>query len=188
MELRGVMSTEQQARWTQIKADFLRNKAMGGEDADVGQRMVAQLADISSGLQGLASGTARTQEPAPAPWAELLAALDKLRPAKPTRANPEPVTAARVPDPLVNELFDVLRATLVRQDLLNDAYLELLDAQPVEAATTTASASGDTGDDASMPPRRRLRARTDREREFDKMLEKLRFRHEGPPTTKGDPS
>ncbi|HXS30622.1 MAG TPA: hypothetical protein VN755_07290, partial [Steroidobacteraceae bacterium] len=76
-ELRGTMSTEQQARWSQIKADFLRNKAMGGDDADVGGRMVAQLADIAGGLQGL------RDEPAPAPgepppWHELLEALARI--------------------------------------------------------------------------------------------------------------
>ncbi|NNC24619.1 hypothetical protein HKX41_10805, partial [Salinisphaera sp. USBA-960] len=35
-ELRGVHSEEQAARWAQIKRDFLRNKAMGAGEADVG--------------------------------------------------------------------------------------------------------------------------------------------------------
>ena len=52
-ELRGTLTDDEQARWQQIKADFLRNKAMGAEDADVGGRVVAQLADIAVGLQRL---------------------------------------------------------------------------------------------------------------------------------------
>jgi len=50
-ELRGNMTAEQQHRWEAIKADFLRNKAMGGDDADTGARVVAQLADLVSGVQ-----------------------------------------------------------------------------------------------------------------------------------------
>jgi hypothetical protein len=76
-ELLGRMTPEQLARWAQIKADFLRNKAMGGEDADVGGRMVAQLADIAGGLQGL-----RDEPPPPAPqpppWSDLLEALARI--------------------------------------------------------------------------------------------------------------
>ena len=52
-ELRGNLTEAQAARWAQIKADFLRNKGMGGDEADTGQRMVAQLADIAQGLKGL---------------------------------------------------------------------------------------------------------------------------------------
>ncbi len=60
-ELRGTLTPEQAARWEQIKADFRRNKAMGGDETDTGGRVVAQLADIASGLEGL-----RPVSPAPA--------------------------------------------------------------------------------------------------------------------------
>lgn len=46
-ELRGVLDDTQAQRWAQIKRDFLRNKAMGADDSDVGGRVVAQLADIA---------------------------------------------------------------------------------------------------------------------------------------------
>ena len=46
-ELRGNMTPEQAERWAQIKRDFMRNKAMGGSDTDVGGRVVAQLNDLS---------------------------------------------------------------------------------------------------------------------------------------------
>ncbi|WP_020407896.1 DNA repair ATPase [Hahella ganghwensis] len=52
-ELRGNMTQEEQQRWEQIKKDFLRNKAMGGSDADVGGRVVAQLTDLVEGIQHL---------------------------------------------------------------------------------------------------------------------------------------
>ena len=51
-ELRGALGESQAARWAQIKADFLRNKGMGG-DQDVGGRLVAQLSDISDRIHAL---------------------------------------------------------------------------------------------------------------------------------------
>ncbi len=52
-ELRGNMADEQQQRWSQIKKDFLRNKAMGGSDADTGAKVVVQLADVAEGINKL---------------------------------------------------------------------------------------------------------------------------------------
>ena len=52
-ELRGNMTAVEEARWTQIKNDFMRNKAMGGDDADVGAKVVAQLVDLVSSVQSL---------------------------------------------------------------------------------------------------------------------------------------
>ena len=52
-ELRGDISDEEKARWQQIKKDFLRNKAIGGDDIDVGGKLVAQLADLVEGVQQL---------------------------------------------------------------------------------------------------------------------------------------
>jgi len=49
-EMRGTLDSEEAARWAQIKADFLRNKAMGGDDGDTGARIIAQLADMATGL------------------------------------------------------------------------------------------------------------------------------------------
>lgn len=54
-ELRGNITPEQDSRWQQIKKDFLRNKAMGGDDADMGGKVVAQLADLVDGVQGLSN-------------------------------------------------------------------------------------------------------------------------------------
>ena len=54
-EMRGELTEIEAARWAQIKADFLRNKAMGGEDGDVGARIVAQLVDLASGFNAISS-------------------------------------------------------------------------------------------------------------------------------------
>lgn len=52
-EIRGVLSDEQKIRWHQIKQDFMRNKALGGDDGDTGSRIVTQLADLVQSVQSL---------------------------------------------------------------------------------------------------------------------------------------
>ena len=49
-EIRDCMSEEQIQRWAQIKSDFMRNKAMGGDDADTGDKIVVQLNDLVGGI------------------------------------------------------------------------------------------------------------------------------------------
>lgn len=177
-EIRGVMTPVQQARWTQIKADFLRNKAMGGDDADVGGRMVAQLADIAGNLQALQEPT-DIHEPALAPWPELLEALKGLK-----HAQPPEIAKTGEPGDLLGELqaqqapmFEILRATLTRQDMLNEALVELFDrfaqgsigtgAKPVSVAETT-----------DEKGKRRTKPRSAREIAFERELANLRFLHE----------
>jgi len=50
-ELRDCLTDEEATRWQKIKADFLRNKAMGGDDADTGAKIVAQLNDLVTGIE-----------------------------------------------------------------------------------------------------------------------------------------
>jgi len=45
-ELRGNMSDDQAIRWAQIKDDFQRTKAMGGEDADGSVKIANQMIDL----------------------------------------------------------------------------------------------------------------------------------------------
>jgi hypothetical protein len=77
-ELRGVHDDTQAARWAQIKRDFLRNKAMGADDADV-----AQLNDLVESVRGLEK-LSELATPAPvverqeAPWPQLLSTLEAL--------------------------------------------------------------------------------------------------------------
>jgi MoxR-like ATPase len=52
-ELRDTLDVDSQKRWESIKRDFLRNKAFGGDDADTGQRIVAQLSDLVENISRL---------------------------------------------------------------------------------------------------------------------------------------
>ena len=175
-ELRGVLSAEQQARWTQIKADFLRNKAMGADDADVGGRMVAQLADIAGNLDALRAPPA--EKPDATPWPAVLDALRSLQ-AKPPAATPQ--QAAPDFEALLAAMqgqqapvIEILRATLARQDMLNSALLELAEVLARAPAATTTTA----GDAEAHPRRSPTRVRSQRDIAFDKELQKLRFKHE----------
>jgi hypothetical protein len=82
-ELRGTLDEARAARWAQIKRDFLRDKAMGAGEADVGQRVVGQLNDLVESVRGLEKLSER-EKPAPvvekpdAPWPQLLASLERL--------------------------------------------------------------------------------------------------------------
>ncbi len=91
-ELRGALSEEQFARWAQIKRDFMRNKAIGGGDADVGQRVVAQLNDLVEGVRALdrpldtssaQAALSVERSESDAPWPQILAALERLSEQRP---------------------------------------------------------------------------------------------------------
>lgn len=96
-ELRGTLDAARQARWAQVKRDFLRDKAMGAGDADVGTRVVAQLNDLVDSVRGLDAAAVRAAEagkPAvdsqtPAHWDELLALLGQVARAQ-SKPAPEP--------------------------------------------------------------------------------------------------
>jgi len=112
-ELRGNQTPEQLERWTQIKRDFMRNKAMGGSDSDVGARVVAQLNDLVEGVRGLARSEPAAPAPAAVPWQELLAGLERLRDVQPkvevaVQAQPQPGVQA-----LLERLADGLQDGVV---------------------------------------------------------------------------
>jgi hypothetical protein len=114
-ELRGNMTAEQAERWAQIKRDFLRNKAMGGSDSDVGARVVAQLNDLVEGIRALQREPQKQQE---IPWAELLAGLERLGTLRPqvevaVQAQPQPgvqVLLERVAETLQNSFLPLMNA------------------------------------------------------------------------------
>ncbi|SDU86642.1 DNA repair ATPase [Pseudomonas sihuiensis] len=115
-ELRGNMTPEQTERWTQIKRDFLRNKAMGGSDTDVGGRVVAQLNDLVESVRGLGAGKTSASEAPGIPWEQLLAGLDslgKLRPQVEVIAPPQPGTQKlleNLADSLENSFLPLIKA------------------------------------------------------------------------------
>ncbi|UQZ91162.1 DNA repair protein [Deltaproteobacteria bacterium Smac51] len=45
-EIRNAMTPEQQERWAEIKRQFTRGQTLGGDEADMGGRIVSQLADL----------------------------------------------------------------------------------------------------------------------------------------------
>jgi hypothetical protein len=139
-ELRGVLTAEEAARWEQIKRDFLRNKAMGGDDADVGGRMVAQLADIAGGLQALgaaASAPLPEPPPPPPPADPVLRLPDEL---------PEVIRAAV--EPLIEAIrasHEAMRASHAQQSEATDAMLRVISAvraQPVVVGATATHVAG----------------------------------------------
>ena len=98
-ELRGTLNTERAQRWEQIKADFLRNRAMGGDDADVGKRVVGQLNDLVQSVRALAGSG---QSEVAVPWDELLAALQSLHKLSPK------VRVVMPPQQLIQQMLDGL--------------------------------------------------------------------------------
>lgn len=173
-ELRGVLTADEAARWEQIKRDFLRNKAMGSDDADVGGRVVAQLADIASGLQAMgaaaAGTTAAVHEAVPAPWAELLALLERvaaqLRAERPIATLPVPLAhnehaaAPALVQTAIEPLIASIRASHDQQSQINAAMLHL--ASAIRAGIATRSAAG-----------RRSHSPTPEEQRLDEALERL---------------
>jgi len=116
-ELRGNMTDEQSTRWEQIKKDFLRNKAMGGDDSDIGGKVVAQLVDLVSGVQdlnGVATGVvqaaAGSSDGEAKGAADLIAIIDKLTVAV---ASSQPrVEVVNQPVPGMDKVLTVLADTV----------------------------------------------------------------------------
>lgn len=107
-EIRGNITEQQLERWQQIKRDFLRNKAMGGDD-NVGNRVVAQLVDLSEGVRNIALRpepdkapwdnvleqfaamvAALNQQPEPAPWNQAIGILTDMAKAMDRKPDPAP--------------------------------------------------------------------------------------------------
>lgn len=61
-QLRGNMSEEQQLRWEQILDDFQRNKVLGGDGADVGNKVVSQLNELVKSVSEIGAVSAAAIE------------------------------------------------------------------------------------------------------------------------------
>ncbi|MFP7721323.1 DNA repair ATPase [Lysobacter sp. A3-1-A15] len=165
-ELRGVLTATEQARWAQIKHDFLRNKAMGAEDADVGGRVVAQLADIAGGLQAMGSAVAGPAGDAPAasespPWKDALALLERVvadRRVDAPRPGTDDVDA--LVKTAIQPLVAAIHSSQGHQDQLSNAMLHL--ASAIRARMT-----------ARPPTGRAPHTPTPEERRLDEALARL---------------
>ncbi|MBD9414833.1 DNA repair ATPase [Pseudomonas sp. PDM16] len=135
-ELRGNMTAEQSERWAQIKRDFLRNKAMGGSDSDVGARVVAQLNDLVEGLRALGGNLQREpQKQQDIPWNELLAGLQRLGTLQPQVE----VEVVAPPQPGMQTLLESVAGTL------QNSFLPLMNAmdKKIEIDLRTHNRMGD---------------------------------------------
>ena len=168
-ELRGTMDDAQAARWAQIKRDFLRNKAMGGDDADTGARVVAQLADIAGGLESLRAATPVQAAP-DVPWEPLLASLQQSLGQRRDRDDAAPWLQA-LPEAMRNA-FDPVLSHLAqgqeRQAQLNSALVQILDLLRTKLAEAPAAPAPTAA--------RRARPRSAQEIELEELLRQLRFR------------
>ncbi|MGY1518925.1 DNA repair ATPase [Luteimonas sp. A482] len=175
-ELRATMDETQAARWAQIKRDFLRNKAMGGEDADTGARVVAQLADIAEGLAALRTEAAPVQGAADVPWERLLASLQESVATRRDDGDGAAQWLQSLPEAM-RGAFDPVLSHLAqgqeRQAQLNSALVQILDLLRTKLAEAPA-AQGQAGG-------RRSRAPTAQEIELDELLRQLRFRADEKP-------
>lgn len=119
-ELRGKLSEPQASRWQQIKADYLRAKAMGGNDADTGTRVVAQLHDLTAGIHAIATAAQRRMDADQSGdnAKRLTAALTKMAGgltaiAKNQKPQPAPqVEVINEPVPGIDRLLQVLANTI----------------------------------------------------------------------------
>lgn len=136
-QLRGNMTTAEQQRWEKIKADYLRNKSLGGDNTDTGSQIVLKLHDMVDTLSALK--TLATTKPEPdtlskdyeqlmpliallershgdlAQLGERLASLaaevNTLKmPAAPTPATQQPVVTEVLPD--MDRLLDEMKSAL----------------------------------------------------------------------------
>ncbi|NHO89124.1 AAA family ATPase [Pseudoteredinibacter isoporae] len=126
-ELRGNITETQSARWEQIKKDYMRNKSMGGDDADTGARVVAQLSDLVESVQGLSQHAAENgakaeskpeSKPKPEPELKpqndnsekLMQLMEELTEA--VRQSKPSVQVVNEPVPGINKLLSALAQTI----------------------------------------------------------------------------
>lgn len=118
-EIRSTLTEEQQQRWIQIKDEFVRIKAMGGSDSDVGTRVVSQLHDLVQELRAMSTLIENKPDieiPA-APWDKILEQLAILAQPAPPAPQPEikpqfDVKLTTVPQPGVYEILNGIAVTL----------------------------------------------------------------------------
>lgn len=145
-ELRGTLDAGQAARWQQIKRDFQRNKAMGGDDAEVGDRVVAQLVDLVEGVRGLDGGlrAASDKPTAQIPWQDVVERLEKLieaRGAGATGASPDTRLLAGLRVSLEKALAPLAQALRDNDD--DQLELQLITAKMTERLLGRLDARGD---------------------------------------------
>ena len=126
-ELRGALTAEQSTRWNDIKAEFLRQKSMGGAGADAGTRVAAQLVDLVAATRAMAQAQQQqhtAEACVHADWQALLAQLQQAQ----------------------AETGQSLQG--IRQTLLQSAKLQAAAGKPADADKSVQQALGSTVDGA----------------------------------------
>ncbi len=117
-ELRNQFSDKSRVRWEQIKEDFMRNKAMGGDSADIGGRVVAQLIDLANNISTLtevAKSTASNdmQKAGIRELQQIEASLRKLSTAQEkTTPNTTNIEVVNQPVPGIDKILNTLAKTI----------------------------------------------------------------------------
>lgn len=115
--LRAKLTSEDEKRWKEITIDFMRNKAMGGDDTDAGQRIVAQLADLVDGVGTLGTnlkpnGTLEASVKQQGEYARALReSLDKIGESVKLQQQPH-VSITNTPSPEFAEVLKTLGDTI----------------------------------------------------------------------------
>ena len=141
--------------------------------------MVAQLADIASGLQAMRGDEQPVEvnvAPDPAPWGDVLALLERLasRKNEVPAATPASVDLPETMRSAIAPLLDALQSSRVQQSEINAVMLQLVEA---------IRAGGGAPSAAPAAPRK-PRVPTDEEIEFNKQLRKLQFNEDEKPKKK----
>ncbi|GAA5215026.1 DNA repair ATPase [Corallincola platygyrae] len=77
-EMRDTHSEQEAQRWQQIKADFVRARSLGGDDADTGTQVVSQLYDLVAGVKQAVSLIDGQQDGVKEVGAQTVQALNNL--------------------------------------------------------------------------------------------------------------
>ncbi len=151
-ELRDAMSETQSARWAQIKRDFMRNKAMGAGEADVGQRVVAQLNELVESVRAFDRAPQNNVEVPAAPWQEILSAIERFgERTSPTQSASEAPHEAQTVHP--SHLDDAAQATMPawfedhtqQQSRLNQVLMLLIERVSAQADLLQAAQGASAG-------------------------------------------
>ncbi|EAR07825.1 DNA repair ATPase [Reinekea blandensis] len=127
-QLRGTADERAEQRWQEILADFRRAKALGGDDADTGQKVVSQLMDMVGAIQQVGgllqqAGQNQTASTLQSSLASLEQALGNLRfEAPPVQVVNQPVPGI---DKLLSTLADTFENSLVPLAKIMDGKINI---------------------------------------------------------------
>ena len=118
-ELRGVLDENQSKRWQQIKDDFTRARAMGGDDADSAQLIIGQLLDLVNAVKALPAQVAQ-MAPVPQKINEEIKAPENEASEKEDSINTQKLILV-----MLDKLKDAIEAHQPKVEIVNQSNPEL---------------------------------------------------------------